>query len=196
MSMTPYLVRPIVVADVDAVARLHVTVWQAAYRGLLPDAFLDAISVERRVSMWRQIVERQASPALVAEHDGCVAGFVVGGRSRDDDAHPDVTAEIMAIYVAPDWWGAGVGARLMREALTVLCEQGFQEVTLWVLRDNARARRFYELAGFQTDGGEKMDTASGVTFDEVRYRLSWRPAARPPSIEIEADSSSRLKSTG
>lgn len=171
MSTTPYLVRPIVAADVDAVARLHVAVWQAAYRGLLPDAFLDAISIERRAAMWRQIVERHASPALVAEQDGRIVGFVVGGRSRDEDAHVGVTAEITAIYVAPDRWNSGAGAQLMQAALAVLRNQGFQEVTLWVLRDNERARRFYELAGFEPDGGEKVDAQGDVLFDEVRYWL-------------------------
>jgi len=169
--MTPYLVRPVAAADVDAAARLHVAVWQAAYRGLLPDAFLDAISVERRVTLWRQLVERQASPALVAEQDGRIVGFVLGGRSRDDDAQVGVTAEIMAIYVAPECWNSGAGAQLMQAALAVLRNQGFREVTLWVLRGNARARRFYELAGFEPDGGEKVDTQGDVPFDEVRYRL-------------------------
>ncbi len=171
MTMTPYLVRPVAVADVEAVARLHVVVWQTAYRGLLPDAYLDAISVERRAAMWRQLVERQVSPALVAEQDGCIVGFVLGGPSRDDDAQPGVTGEIMAIYVTPDRWGAGAGAQLMQAALAVLCDQGFHEVTLWVLRDNVRARRFYEVAGFEPDGGEKVEMQSGVSFDEVRYRL-------------------------
>jgi ribosomal protein S18 acetylase RimI-like enzyme len=171
LNTTPYLVRLVAAADVDAVAHLHVAVWQAAYRGLLPDAFLDAISVERRAAMWRQIVERQASPALVAERDGRIVGFVLGGPSQDDDAQPGVTAEILAIYVAPDRWSTGAGVQLMREALTVLRNQGFQEVTLWVLRDNVRARRFYELVGFKPDGGEKVDVQAGVTFDEVRYRL-------------------------
>jgi len=171
LSLAPCLVRPLAAADVDAVARLHVAVWQTAYRGLLPDTFLDAISVERRAVMWCQLVERQAQPALVAEQDGRIVGFVLGGPSRDDDIQPGVTAEIMAIYVAPDRWGAGIGAHLMQEALTVLRDQGFREATLWVLRDNVRARRFYELAGFQTDGVEKMDAAGDVTFDEIRYRL-------------------------
>lgn len=169
--MTHYLVRPLAAADIDAVAHLHVAVWQAAYRGLLPDAFLEAISVERRAAMWRQIVERQASPALVAERDGRIAGFVLGGRARDDDAQLGVTAEILAIYVAPERWNSGAGAQLMQAALAVLRNQGFHEVTLWVLRGNARARRFYELAGFTPDGGEKVDTQGDVPFDEVRYRL-------------------------
>ena len=169
--MTPYLVRPIAAADVDAVAQLHVAVWQAAFRGLLPDAFLDAISVERRTAMWRQLVERQVSPALVAEQDGCIVGFVLGGPSRDDDAQPGVTGEIMAIYITPDRWGAGAGVQLMQAALALLSDQGFREVILWVLRGNARARRFYELAGFEPDGGEKVDTQGDVPFDEVRYRL-------------------------
>ena len=37
---------------------------------------------------------------------------------------------------------------------------------LWVLRDNARARRFYEGHGWRADGTERV--AGGVV--EVRYR--------------------------
>lgn len=172
MSAIAYHVRPVVVADIPAVARLHVAVWQAAYRGLLPDAFLDAISVERREAMWRRTVEALDSPALVAEYAGSIAGFLLGGPARDEDVAQKLTGEIYAIYVAPACWNTGAGAQLMRKGLAILYEQGYQEVTLWVLRANERARHFYEHMGFQTDGGAKVDERFGVTFDEIRYRRS------------------------
>lgn len=163
-------VRNVVAEDVDAVAHLHVAVWQAAYRNLLPAAFLDALSVESRAAMWRRVVERGASPALVAEWEGEIVGFLLGGPARDADARMGATAEIYAIYVSPRFWGKGIGARLLQEGLTILRNQGYQEATLWVLRNNVRARRFYEAMGFQADGGEKVEEHSGVAFDEIRYR--------------------------
>jgi hypothetical protein len=41
---------------------------------------------------------------------------------------------------------------------------------LWVLEGDARARRFYEIAGWVADGTERTSEVFGVTVREVRYR--------------------------
>jgi RimJ/RimL family protein N-acetyltransferase len=46
----------------------------------------------------------------------------------------------------------------------------YNEVTLWVLEDNPRARQFYERAGWTIDGGRKAEARWGVRAPEVRYR--------------------------
>ena len=169
MSAPQIILRTVTAADVPAVARLHVAVWQAAYRGLLPDAFLDALSVERRANMWRGIVAAEQAPSLVAEEAGVIVGFLLGGPARDEEAG-GMIGEVYAIYVAPDRWGAGVGAALMRHGLASLLAQGYQEVVVWVLRGNVRATNFYRYMGFQADGAEKIDNRGDVVFEEVRYR--------------------------
>jgi hypothetical protein len=40
-------VRPATPDDADAIASVHVRSWQAAYRGIVPDAMLDALSIQR-----------------------------------------------------------------------------------------------------------------------------------------------------
>jgi hypothetical protein len=47
---------------------------------------------------------------------------------------------------------------------------GFAETVLWVLTGNARARPFYDNAGWVADGGERTTEVFGVTVPEVRYR--------------------------
>jgi RimJ/RimL family protein N-acetyltransferase len=73
--------------------------------------------------------------------------------------------------VTPSVWGTGVGRELMAVAVDRLREAGFRSATLWVLRDNERARRFYERAGWSPDGAEKDDVVAGATVTEVRYRV-------------------------
>jgi ribosomal protein S18 acetylase RimI-like enzyme len=76
--------------------------------------------------------------------------------------------ELYALYVTPAWWSAGAGRALMGSVLSALAAGGYRRVVLWVLADNARARRFYERAGFAADGGTNILTGlSGVL--EVRY---------------------------
>jgi len=170
MSAPPWTIRPVGADDVPAVARLHVAVWQVAYRGLLPDAFLDEQSVERRERMWQGAVGRDDPPVLVAEMDGRIAGFVWCGPARDEDAQPGATGEVYAIYVAPDRWGSGVSGALMAQGLAGLAALGYAEATLWVLRANARAIRFYTRQGFTPDGAAKTEQHGDVIFDEVRFR--------------------------
>jgi RimJ/RimL family protein N-acetyltransferase len=46
---------------------------------------------------------------------------------------------------------------------------GYRDIVLWVLEENARARRFYERAGYSADGATNvLDRLGGVL--EVRYR--------------------------
>ena len=40
--------------DAAAIAAVHIASWRAAYRGLLPDAVLDSLSLEARTDHWRE----------------------------------------------------------------------------------------------------------------------------------------------
>lgn len=165
-------VRPAILEDAQAIAEVHVKSWQGAYRGLLPHEYLAGLSVERRTQMWTRILSDSTLDVFVAlDNDAKVVGFASLQASRDDDAS-DGTGEVTAIYVLPDYWGQGYGRALMDAALARAREMGFRAVTLWVLSSNARAKSFYEKAGFTTDGTEKTDTVGGsIELHEVRYRI-------------------------
>ena len=76
--------------------------------------------------------------------------------------------ELYALYVTPAWWSAGAGRALMGSVLAALEAERYRRVVLWVLADNARARRFYGRAGFAPDGGTNILTGLGGVL-EVRY---------------------------
>lgn len=151
---------------------MHVRSWQAAYRGIVPDAVLNSLSVERRAAFWTDAVSDPPSMSgvWVAEHDGAVAGFVHVRRSKDQGAEPSV-GEVGAIYLMPEAWSRGLGRALLDTAVAELGRNGFEAATLWVFRDNARARRFYERAGWAPDGKAKSIEIGGISLAEVRYRI-------------------------
>ena len=165
-------VRPADAADAAAIATVHVASWQGAYRGLLPDGYLDGLDVARWTAGWQRVLGDPVPGrvTLVAEtDDGRPVGFADVMPSRDADAAPG-TGEITSIYALPDRWGTGVGRALMAAAEAALRKGGCRAATLWVLRDNERARRFYDRAGWVPDGTEKTDELAGVPVVEVRYR--------------------------
>jgi ribosomal protein S18 acetylase RimI-like enzyme len=161
--------------DVPQIAVVHVRSWQAAYRGLLPQAYLDGLDPAQRIGRWERSLsaaDRSHGGTLVADAGGRLSGFVSYGPARDDDADPQRAGEIYAIYLMPAAWDEGIGRQLMAAALHRLGEAGFDQVILWVLDSNARARRFYEAGGWRADGAAKRDDSFGVSITEVRYRRS------------------------
>jgi GNAT superfamily N-acetyltransferase len=151
------------------VARVHVRSWQAAYRGLLPAEYLDALKPEDRASRYKFEDPDTAKPfTIVAVDNGLIAGFATTAPARDADA--EGCGELYALYVDPEYWSRGIGAELIRAARTRLVELGFQEAVLWVMKGNARAERFYSIDGWQPDGHERSEVMWGVTVNELRYR--------------------------
>ena len=174
-------IRRAVPNDAPALAEIHVLAWQAGYRGLLPDSFLDSLAAAERLPRWRERLASKSETVFVAELNGQVAGWLVIGPQRDQDLDPQRSAEIYAVYVYPDFWRRGCGAALLAQAKDEMRLQGYAEASLWVLRGNQRAIRFYEAHGFQPDGASKVETnRAGIAFDEVRYRCALTPPPLGP----------------
>ena len=153
--------------DSRAVARVHVAAWRRAYRGIVPDSYLDALDEESRVGRYTFDQTGPDDPVTwVALEDGEVVGFATIGHTRDD---APVRGEVYALYVAPESWRSGIGAVLMARAEERLVAAGFDEASLWVLKDNSRGRRFYEACGWQHDGSELSADFDGLEVVEVRY---------------------------
>jgi len=155
--------------DASAIAGVHVRSWQAAFAGLVPQHYLDAMDPSREESEWKtRIAETRwpSSGVLVAETKAGIVGFAGFGSSQETSA----IAEIGTLYAMPEVWGTGIGKQLMLATLTTLAQAGYAQATLWVLEDNERARRFYEAADWRADGAVVKDTTGGTSLNKLRYR--------------------------
>jgi GNAT superfamily N-acetyltransferase len=167
------LIRVATTRDAARIAAVHVRSWQAAYRGHMPQEYLDGLDPADRLRRWQQWLSEPAGDAvLVADGQDGVCGFSSFGPTRDEDDDPGQVGEVRAIYLMPAVIGAGIGRLLMDASVEHLTGAGYRELTLWVLAANARARRFYDLAGFCPDGAVKVDHRDGFRLAEVRYRRS------------------------
>jgi ribosomal protein S18 acetylase RimI-like enzyme len=164
------LIRRVIAEDARGVAAIHVRSWQAAYRGLVPESFLRSLSIEHREATWRELLENRTSDVWVAGEEGGMLGWICVGKSRDPDVDA-TTAELWAIYVDPNRWRRGVGHALWSRAAEHLRASEFSRVTVWVLKENAEALRFYGSIGFVADPGhEKTIELGGAELVEIRLR--------------------------
>jgi ribosomal protein S18 acetylase RimI-like enzyme len=167
----PWVLRRATGADAMAMAAMHIRAWRVAYRGLVPDAHLDALDPDARAARYRLDPTGPEDPETwlaVSETAGDVIGFVVTGPCRDEGLSG--VGEVWSVYVDPAHWREGVGAALMADAVARLERAGFSEAVLWVLTDNVQARRFYEATGWHADGASRAIQIGGQAIDETRYR--------------------------
>lgn len=142
----PVTFRTATVADVKQIAALHARSWQEAYRGIMPDAFLDNDVEAERLAVWQERFEEQLPnrQVIVAEADGKLAGFacvVVGSDS-------EYGALLDNLHVASSYKGRGIGRQLMKRAAEWVREQdATSPFFLWVYEKNHGARAFYDSLG-------------------------------------------------
>ena len=164
----PVRIRDAMPADAQAIASIHIDVWRTTYRGHFPDVALDALDLERWTKRREQRL-REMPPkeiCLVAEREGVVIGFATAGPREFDAASHD--AEVYAIYVRDEHQRAGIGRALLGEAARRLDTLGLRGLLIWVLRENAKGRSFYERMGGRAERERPFEIA-GARITETGY---------------------------
>src|ERR1700741_5148880 len=163
------VIRRALTEDSHGIAVVHISTWQHAYRGIVPQTHLDQLSVADREKQWIEVFARGDSETLVADAEGHIVGFISYGKSRQEPAERE-EGEIYAIYVSSSRWSTGVGRSLWEAALARLRELGFVRAIVWVLAANAKAIQFYQRVGFTLCKGSEITVEiGGKTLPELRY---------------------------
>lgn len=124
---------------------MHVATWRTTYRGILPADFLASLTEAHYADRWRRGIGDGTSRVFVAEDKSGVVGFASGGRERaGEDAF---IGELYALYVDDRVQRRGHGRELVGAVVGGLRGMGLTDMIIWVLRDNAGARAFYERLG-------------------------------------------------
>jgi ribosomal protein S18 acetylase RimI-like enzyme len=160
------VVRGALAGDLYGAAVARVASWRAAFTGLVPQDFLDAMDPKAIAAAWKDSISAGRSRLYVAAAGDRIVGYAGLGPAREGS--PDI-GELYALFVHPDWWGAGAAKLLTDAAIADLRDNGCREVWLWVLEANARARAFYRRYGFTETSART--TSSLNDLPELRLAL-------------------------
>lgn len=164
-----YALRRAQVEDAPKLAKVHVDSWQAAYRGIVPDIYLQGFTCAKREKAFQQALTARTEETYLLEEKDTPIAILTIGPSRDDDLDVHLVGELWGIYISPDYWRRGIGRTLVKEAEHFLHARGYLEIVLWVLEENTAARQFYETMGFHPDEASKI-VELGKPLRAVRYR--------------------------
>ena len=178
--MKTIALRRATLADAAAIGAVHVESWRETYSGLLPDSMLAELSVERWGAMWEDLLgdpgTAEKMAILVGEDEGRVVGIGGCGPQRDEAlAKSGFTGEFGMIYVLRSHQGRGLGRSIMASLAGSLAKLGHEKASLWVFRENERARRFYERLGGKIVG-EKAGERDGTVLVDLAF--GWTDLSR------------------
>lgn len=164
MTLPDLFLRPAVLADAPAIARVHVDTWRTTYPGIVPAAHLASLSYERCQAGWVEHLEHPGDEiSLVVERAASdVIAFISGGPLREP--FPGCDAEVYVLYVLKACQGLGCGRRLLTEIAHQFAAREYKSLLIWVLQENP-ACRFYEHLGGQWVGSKEVEIGGKTLLD-------------------------------
>ncbi|MCI1930114.1 MAG: GNAT family N-acetyltransferase [Clostridia bacterium] len=152
--------------DVYTISRIYALSWKSAYKGIVPQKYLDELKYDFWVPSFQKWLNKNVTAQLIFVNEVPV-GCVAYGKARDERFAD--WGEIVSIYLLPDYYRKGLGQILLKAALTDMKTKGYKNCYLWVLKENGNARDFYEYNDFVCNNDECTCEIMQKQLVDVRY---------------------------
>jgi ribosomal protein S18 acetylase RimI-like enzyme len=144
--------------NIPAIQRVARASWREAYGEFVPDDVIDEmLAYGYSVDFLEEALAEAEIAMFVAHDEYSVVGYVSCEPPGEGE-----TGQV-STYVAPDYWGEGIGTRLLARAEEYLEATGATTIRDVVLAANDVGNTFYQKHFEQTDettvemGGEEFD---------------------------------------
>jgi ribosomal protein S18 acetylase RimI-like enzyme len=156
--------------DSEIISKLHALSWKTAYKGIVPQEYLDELKYDFWVDAFQNWISNNILTVQLLYRNETPAGCIAYGKARDENYLGWV--EIVSIYIHPDYWRRGYGHKLLETAILDMKKRGYQNCYLWVLRENHSAQKFYEKHGFYYNDEECIFEINNQPLTDIRYVLT------------------------
>lgn len=147
-------------------------VWRDAYSHIFPEeVFIDIDNMtENRIKKFSDVMKNTKEDiAYVAEYDGKIIGLMRGSIKSGYDYFHDDYADLIALYVDPEYQGLGIGSSFRKIFEEWSIENGATKYVVGVLKDNTKAKKIYEKWGGILSKHEEPFIKLGVEYTENFY---------------------------
>jgi len=159
--------------DAQAVARVYIDSWHDTYPAILPTELLRAMTPRGQTARWRAAIggssRERVLVAEIAQHG--IVGMTSFGPAQDRAMGFD--GEVYTLYVAPGYFGCGIGSALLGSAFGALRGSSYSSCVIWAHARNP-ARYFYEAMGGRLVA-ERVRRMLGTAVPEAAF--GWRNLA-------------------
>lgn len=158
-------IRSMTQADIHSVQQIARVSWNNTYEGIIPlniqNQFLNSAYSE--LAMEKRLKE---TVMLVAEYKGNTVGFL-----NLSHVNKMGQAELIAIYIHPEYQGKGIGTALLQKGID-LFHPNIKEIMVNVEKENTIGLTFYKAKGFKVLN-EFDDVFNGHVLKTIRMILTF-----------------------
>ena len=129
--------------DLENIASLYVRNHKATYSGLLSAEYLSHLTYEYAFRKWDEFMRCLTGKIWVAREDEALLGFAAG-MPDSDLPH---TWYLESLQVEESARGKGIGTALIRAAGRFAADQGYERMSICIVRGNNRAGSLYQKLG-------------------------------------------------
>ncbi|MFA0057953.1 GNAT family N-acetyltransferase [Vibrio echinoideorum] len=153
-------VRKARLSDIQEIALIHVQSWKSAFKGLMPERYINSYTFEDRKTEWLSILNSGSESVIIVEENNKLVGFL----SYSENVH---FLYLSKLYLCPSIYGKGVGCILMKELESNAQLASIDLIRLYVLDSNQSAIKFYSKQGFEFGDGFESEEFEGETIIDL-----------------------------
>lgn len=145
-----YIIRKNELKDQAQMARIKVDGWRSAYDKIIASKYLKALDYDSQTERYIRSFEEYKDLVLVAVKDEEVLGYSCFDLKKQEDKYD---AELVSLYIKPNYKGKGIGTSLFKETVKELLNQQKRNMIIWCFADDEKSIKFY-----QDLGGKMVET--------------------------------------
>lgn len=147
-------------SDLEQIALIHVKSWETAFKGLMPERYINNYTLEDRNAEWLSVLGSGSESVIVAEDNNKLGGFL----SYSENVN---FLNLSKLYLCPSMYGKGVGGLLMKQMENEALTASLDLIRLYVLNNNKSAINFYSKQGFEFGDGFESEEFEGETIIDL-----------------------------
>ena len=151
----------------NEIARLVKNGWNAAYKGLIADEYLENMNEDKMAINWKESIKKEESMIYVYKDDNEILGVIRFGKAEDTSLKN--VGEVLVLYIKPEEKRKGIGTKLFTFAKNELIKQGYKEMVIWCLKGNMQGINFYKKMGGKHIG-EREYEIRGIKIMEEGFK--------------------------
>lgn len=129
--------------DIESIANLYVMNWKKTYVGLLPDNFLNGLTINDGIKKWQEYLTKEKHRIFVAYENEKFLGF----SACKEDEELKNCLYLDSLHVSEISRGKGVGTKLINTVGSYAYIKGYEYMSICIVKGNDKAKRIYEKMG-------------------------------------------------
>lgn len=151
--------------DVENIASTYVYNHKTTYKNLLPAEYFETLTEDYAKGKWDSYISNEKNRVWIAEDENGFLGFV----ASTCDEELDNVWYLDSLHVCETARGKGVGTTLIKQTGKYACENGYEKMSICIVKGNDNAGKLYRKLGAKhyKDFNGKMSLSEKLLWDEL-----------------------------